>query len=491
MDEHLSKITEQLKKTKHITDDTLYEMKKIKAVSLLTSKRLDLIAKLKYLECLDKNYNYSFPRQLYEAHLQAFNGDNPCSEAGDDAKNNIDDYISTFKDLYKSFSDKGFCKDISLIPIGKDNVILDGAHRTAIAIYQNLTVDGLFFKDIEENYNYQFFEKNLLASNYLDYMVLEYCKRKQNTFVFCIWPKASNHLRKEAFNILYQKTTVVYEKDIPLTYNGFRNFMIQIYKDCTNWIGNCENHYKGVSSQLDNCYTTGKPLKIFVVEVSNKEEIVQIKKEMRAIFKVNKFSVHSTDNNLETVAMLNILLNANSVYLLNYGNPDKYVKLNQQIEIINKKIEENNLDRDSFVIDSGAVMALFGLRDISDIDYLSLTDISCIDSKTVENHHQALKFYQKNLEDIILNPNNYLVYQGLKFITLDVAKIMKRTRNLKKDLLDIDLIDKFQKSNGHSKKLIMAKCKFILHHQYRKIRLKLINLLKKMHLYDFLYKLLK
>lgn len=493
MKSDLEKVTKHLRMSKKITDNTNYEIKKIDAIELLTPNRIDLVVKIKFLENIYKNLNCSFISEMYEAHLKAFNGNGKCSEAGDDNKNDLNDYINSFMKTANSIQKNGFNSDTSLIPIGKNNVLLDGAHRTASAIYFNKKVEVIKFKDIDENYNYKFFQNNLLDEKFLDYMVLEYCKLKKNTFVFCIWPAADKSHRNEVYDLIKQETSVIYEKEFDLNYNGYRNFMIQIYKDFTSWIGNYKNHYKGVYSQLDPCYKSGIPLKIFVVEAESMEKVINLKKKIRDIFNIGNFSIHSTDNQEETIKMLEILLNTNSVYLLNYGNPDKYKELNEKIELINQTIQNNNINKDNFIIDSDSVLALFGLRESNDIGYLSLNNDYHPHFKNidVDDHFDCIDHYDTALNEMILNPNNYLTYQGVKFISLDILEKMKASRNNTKDLIDIELIKKFRKNNSNKFKVLISKLKSFTVRLKKQIKLLLINLLKKLHLYDFIYKICK
>ena len=493
MKSDLEKVTKHLRISKKITDNTNYEIETIDAIELLTPNRIDLVAKIKFLDNIYKNLNCSFISEMYEAHLKAFNGNSKCSEAGDDNKNNLNDYISSFMETANSIKEDGFNSNASLIPIGKNNVLLDGAHRTASAIYFNKKVEVIKFQSINENYNYKFFQNNLLDEKFLDYMVLEYCKLKKNTFVFCIWPSADKSRRNEAYNLIRQKTSIIYEKEVDLNYNGYRNFMIQIYKDFTNWIGNYKNHYKGVYSQLDPCYKSGIPLKIFVVEAKSKEYIIELKTQIRNIFNIGNFSIHSTDNQMETIKMLEILLNHNSIYLLNYGQPDKYKELNKKIEIINQAIQNNNLNKDNFIIASDIVLALFGLKESNDIGYLSLNSdyYDYFKNIDMDNHFDNIEYCDTTLNEIILNPNNYLIYQGIKFITLDLLEKMKKNRNSRKDSIDIELIQKFRKNNNSKIKTLISKLKSLIIRLKKQIKLLLINLLKKLHLYNFIYKICK
>ena len=82
-------------------------------------------------------YNCKFINELYDKHIEAFSAGS-YNEPGNDEKNSIKKYIDTFEVLIKNIKKSGIDETISVIPVGKNNEIMDGAHRTAIASYFNL-----------------------------------------------------------------------------------------------------------------------------------------------------------------------------------------------------------------------------------------------------------------------------------------------------------------------------------------------------------------
>lgn len=486
----LNKITDYLKENYNITDKTKYETKEINGQELLVSSRLDLISKLKYIEMKENKYNYDFPLELYKAHLEAFSN-GTYAEPGNKEKNSFEKYIKTFNKLIRDIGKNGIDSNISMIPVGNNMAIMDGAHRTAISIFYNKQIPIIKFKDKEVKYDAYFFKERLLDPNYLDYMVLEYVKMKKNVYCFCFWPRAEISLKDKAIELLRKKTNVIYDKQINLNYNGYKLFMQQVYHR-HDWVGSYENNHKGVQQQLDNCYSKGQPLHLFVVEGSNLDEMSKLKANIRKIFGIGNYSIHSTDNKEETIEMLEILLNDNSIHMLNYGNPDKFKLFNKNLEKFKKLVSESGKNLNDFVIDSSSVMSLYGLREASDIDYMCVAkEFDKVNNEIISNHHNYIKYYKTTIEDLVLNPKNYLVYSGVKFITLDVLKKMKMNRNEDKDRDDVRLINSIN-NNKFNESII--KFKFALKRFIRvsKINIKkiIVKIFKFVGLYNFARKVI-
>ena len=75
------------------------------------------------------------------------------TEPGDENKTSLDKFFSVFDELIDDYKENGFDSNKSLIPIGRNNIILDGAHRTACAIYYGGTVSAISFPQFEVNFD--------------------------------------------------------------------------------------------------------------------------------------------------------------------------------------------------------------------------------------------------------------------------------------------------------------------------------------------------
>lgn len=360
---------------------------------------------------------------------------------------------------------------------------MDGAHRTAIASYFNLDVPIIRFDNLEANNGTEFFRDRLLEEKYLDYLVTEYCKLKENVFVACVWPKAKGIENKRHMKELISKSTkIIYEKQISLSYNGLRNLMIQIY--CSqNWSGSIENNFEGVMQKVDACYDKNETIDLYVMEGKDLDSILDMKEEIRDIFKIETHSIHITDNSTESVQVCNLLLNDNSLDLINNAKPDTYIDFNKKIINFRTEIIKNKLPLDNFIIESGSVMALYGLRDSGDIDFLTVEKkYECLENEIIENHNHAIDLYNSKIEDILFNPENFLVYNDMKFVTLKLLRVMKKKRKQNTDKLDLELIDNYLR-NKQNYKMVCIRIRYYVERKKRNLITHIKILLKKLGLF--------
>lgn len=436
-----SRLTNHFYQKYNIDPNKELKIEKISARELLVANRIDLVAKIKYIEFREKGYDSLFARELYSKHIEAFSL-GTYSEPGDDNKNSIDKYFEVFDRMIDDIKINGFDDTISVVPVGMGNTILDGAHRTAIAAYFNLKLPIVRFNDRYVNYGTEFFRNRLLEEKYLDYMVTEYCKLKENVFFACVWPKAKGEDNIQQMNeLINNSTNVVYTKNLSLNYQGLRNFMIQIYSS-QEWIGSIENNFSGTQKKIDSCFDREGHIKCFVLESTSLKEIVEMKSNIRKIFNIGNHSIHISDNQPETIQICNLLLNENSLDSLNNGKPDHYKSFYIRSNEFKSNLIKNNLSLDEFIIDSSSVMGLYGLREPNDIDFMTISnEYRKIENNIFSNHHDYVSLYQTTIDNLVLNPSNYLFYNDLKFITIDNLKRFKKNRNENKDQVDIQLLN--------------------------------------------------
>jgi hypothetical protein len=473
--------------TQHKIDTNIdYKIEKIDAQHLLIPERIDLIAKLKYIEYREKGYDLTFIKELYTAHIEAFSYGS-FTEPGSEEKNSIRRYFESFDNLIDNIKQNGINKNISVIPVGCNNAIMDGSHRVAIAAYFNLKVPIVRFSGISVNYNADFFKSRLLDERYIDFLVTEYCKIKGNNYFACIWPRAKFENKKQEVTQLINDTCkVVFEKKIKLNNSGLRNLMIQIYGH-QGWIGSIDNHFAGVEQNVNECFDKEGLLTAYILESDSFEKILELKSNVREVFQVGNHSIHITDNYSETLQIANILLNNNSVDFLNRGKPDYYLTLNQKLNSLKFRLKEHNLTLEKFIIDSSSTLALYGLRDASDIDFMTISNnYELVEDDYICNHHDYVKLYKTTIDDLVLNPTNYFVYNDLKFVTLNVLRAFKSNRGEKKDQMDIILIDSVLKERRNIQYSIV-KIKDWTRKKFRNFRYnfkgKLFNILKKLGIY--------
>lgn len=412
--------------------------------TLLVPNRLDLVAKIVWIESYVTGKNRDFGYALYKEHIPAMTNGR-CVEGGqEDEKNSVEKYIEAFKKLVDSISKDGFDEKISAVPVGENNSIMDGAHRTAIAIYFNMKLPIVRVSGLEAFNNAAFLIDRSLSITSAEYLVTMFCKKVQNVYAICIWPRGDKFaLRKKAETMIDELCEIIYKKELNLNQQSLRNLMIQIYHE-HEWMGSAAAHFSGASNKSEACWKKGCSTIVYFVTGPELIKMLELKEKIRGIFNIGNHSVHITDNQAETVQIANILLNENSVDLINNGKPDKYVQLNIIIEQFKKVVHDSGKLIEDYIVDASSVMGLYGLRECNDLDYLSKDDDvleNTLDG--IDEHNAYLKYHGVALDTLLYDPCYHLYYNSVKFISLKQARAFKQNRAEKKDMDDVKLIESY------------------------------------------------
>jgi hypothetical protein len=154
-----------------------------------------------------------------------------------------------------------------------------------------------------------------------------------------------------------------------------------------------------------------------------------MKKEIRDIYKVDNHSVYIHDTYEDGIRIAKTLLNKNSIDFLEQKK-GRMTANNEKFLLEYYNYIKNKDDTESYCIDSSFVMALYGLREAKDLDYLTLDEGCKFKSSNVECHNDWVHHYTVQMEDIINIPDNHFYYGGMKVATLGVVKKMKEKREV-------------------------------------------------------------
>lgn len=287
-----------------ITEDTPYEIEEMDAEQLILPERLDLAIKYYFIQCREEKGNITYATELYKQHIDAFS-DGMYLEPGNKEKDTFQKYMDSFCELIEEFKTNGYQSAISLIPVGKDNVLLDGAHRVACAAYFRQKVKVIRFPHLSVCYDYQFFRKRLLEEEYLAFAVRKYCELKSNCFIAFIWPKAYKDRKLVIRKLQERGSKFLYSRKMKLTYEQFWNLIYHIYQE-EKWIGNVKNNFRGVGLKASQCFEHMGMMELLVFEGSI--DVRQLKEDIRKEIGSGKSSLHMTDHNKETVEALSLIM---------------------------------------------------------------------------------------------------------------------------------------------------------------------------------------
>lgn len=293
------------KHTRDIYDlvNKIYNIETVNARTLLTGKRFDLFAKIYYIAHYKENTDHAL--RVYVEHIKAFNPDG--KEPGRDDKLSIEDFVNDFNDLISNLRDNDFDKSISIIPVDSNGVILDGAHRVAVLAYYNKEITIAKFKNVtaKANFDYQYFKKRGLSWLTMDEVALEMLNWLPNVHVMCIWPNMNENQKGLIRSTLENEQTVVYRKQLKVSFKALSKFVKQIYKD-QEWTKSTE----AVNDKALRCYGKGHILElIFFVFQNDLDHLITYKERLRSNFNKSKDSLHITDNAKETKNIGELTLN--------------------------------------------------------------------------------------------------------------------------------------------------------------------------------------
>lgn len=450
------------------------EITRICSKELLNINRFDLLAKLDYLKNIEYADKSDWSERVYLEHIKAFNSFN--EQDGSD-KNSAKKFINNFNELYESIKRQGFNKDISIIPIDNNGIIIDGAHRLACSIILGLDVYCWVTNISAKNYSYQYFLNRGFSQEYVDYLILQYCLQKDNTYSAIIFPAAIDH-NENTKSILEKYSKILYHKTVYLPYLGLFNLIRQAYHG-EKWLGTWETCYSGAHSKAKNCYGKSRKVTLYILECDNQINLNIAKREIRDINHIENHSVHINDTHAETIVIASTLLNKNSINFLKQSKPRNFTKFYPLFYQYRQWINKEKVHPNTLCVDGSSVMSVFGIRDAQDLDFISLQNDLSSDQPLISNHNHELKYHSLSKEKLVLDPENYFYYQGLKFISLEHISRMKKTRNeYPKDIIDQQLINKHINRNFLSVaagELLVSRAKILV--RFRKLKRIIKNIL--------------
>ncbi len=418
--------------------DRAARLQTISALDLLVPARFDIPAKTVYARHRGLGVQSDWARELYHAHIRAFSG-GTCRE-GDGRKHSIDDYFAAFHALLDDVRARGFDSGRSLIPVAAGNVAIDGAHRIAAGVVHGHRVSVLRFDCATNRFDAQFFTQRGLSAKFADAITLEYCRLRSDTFVVTIFPSAAG-CEQEIRAILGRHGQLVYAKAVALNRQGARNLICEFYAG-EPWLGDWRNGFAGAKGKMEPCFRGEGPVRVYVLQARNLDEVRAAKTEIRDMFGLSNHSVHINDTHAETIRLAQLFFNANSIHFLNHAQPKYFERFARHLDRYRQWLQADGRDPERFCIDGSAVLAAYGLRDAQDLDVLHHGEADFrsvmpeVNSHNADAHHHAT-----TRDDIIFNPENHFYAFGLKFASIDVLRRLKGKRDEGKDRVDVALID--------------------------------------------------
>ena len=170
----------QFYKMDHTTE---YKIEEIDPKELLITKRIDLGAKLYYIHSVVTGENRKLARDLYAKHIEAFS-DGVLDRAKRVANTGVEWYFEKFERLISVFQNENYDMNQEYVPVDKDGILMDGAHRTACGIYFGKKIKVIRFLNIHYKcHDMWYFRKRGLEEGYLELMTYVFSCYRQGAFI--------------------------------------------------------------------------------------------------------------------------------------------------------------------------------------------------------------------------------------------------------------------------------------------------------------------
>jgi len=356
--------------------------------------------------------------------------------------------------------------------------------------FQNTYYNNLInFYDYKEKTKLNLYNSNKLTQIDLDEIMLQYIKCRNKCFVITLWPVFTNHLDK-IVEYLESKGNVYYTKYIDFEPNGLMNYLISVYDEFSNEdiLKIAKNKYSW--SRLPN--QTSNKIAIIIFDnvnnlgLSGQASIfkTELRKWAMGLLKSENINlesirgndlIHINDYFYQTIEYCELLLNSNSINLLNnrlYSNIyDKYFETTHLKIETYRKIIYSNLSLEtinSLFLIAGVSLFFYGFRPISDLDGIcinmdsnyknksdsasddikKITQLFCdektrlfyIEFGTTNTEYWKDKWTQfnsiianyfgiSNFNDICWNPNYHYYFKGIKCYLIDFEFYKKLQRS--------------------------------------------------------------
>ena len=345
-----------------------------------------------------------------------------------------------------------------------------------IAIQMHLNNNNNF-APISESHNSLFKCSNYELSNagvsskVVDELMREYI-HLDNSIYAAISGDGSSQVMKELSMKLESIAEIVCEKSISVTEAGKRQWVRLQYAHESHWDENNMTTY--MNHPFHGERISGNSIGVVFFRKNNiNHNIRDIKEDIRNKLNLSPFlkqeetfpHVHFPDTHKEVKWVANAVFNKNSQEWMNRACDVYPKKFSILIDEYNKEMNIRD-DYSNFSLDTGAVLALNGIRDTHDIDYICVGDSEKpIVNERIENHNSQYKEYNKSVREIIENPSYHCIYKNIKSSTLQEVLAFKDYRanayqqspSSKKDREDVLLIKKYlnnlaQLEESHEKK---------------------------------------
>jgi hypothetical protein len=401
----------------------------------LSSKRLDVVIRYIYAKAkVDGQFN-NWAKEAY-ADLIKSQSRNFTKGACDPGRNTLDQYFQQFDSLIESMKSNGYQSLTSVIPTCK-NTIVDGAHRLACALALNIDqIDTIELEGLPQIISDADMKKWGVSPAVINEAKRQYIHLKPQTRCAVLFP-ISEKAHKKYIQSLSKNFEIDFIQNIPVTFNGINRLQHMLYGHHEWW------SEKNAHDFAKKRYTSRSMITfIFYQEI---HDIRPVKDKIRLFHEAQNHGLHTTDTHEETIQLGDIAFNENALFWLN----NALTKQTPNFDKLLLEYKKLSPETANTCIDTGGVMAAFGLRDAKDLDYIAW------DNKSLQKTEEDIALHKEEYEkiglssnEIISNPAHHFYYHGIKCVSLNTVAKLKKHRNTSKDLNDLSMINYLKNKNN-------------------------------------------
>ncbi len=410
----------------------VHETRVVAPQTFLNPARLDVIARYVYVRQYDLQQGLAWGMHVYKNLLECWNRD---FQDGDGSKHCFNDYLRIFNSLIDDVRLNGFQRNKGLIPHAADTII-DGAHRLAACLYYDCPIEVVEVEGARQIQDAATLLKIGMNRIAVEQLVQEYLYLDERCRIAILPPCSAPNLQA-SLEILGQHATIVYTKELHLGRNGRYSLVRLLYGHEGWWRDDVLADYVALR------FSNDAPVTVAFLLFPEGSNPITAKEEVRTLNGSFKHSIHINDTHTETKFIADMLLNPNGLHFLNNAAPCALPVYDANLGSYLKALPELPR-RDNFCIDSSAVLALYGIRDARDIDYIS-ADGSRISKDTLRFglHNEEYPDFPIRIDEIVYNPNFHFRHYGAKYMSFDMVAFFKRRRGEEKDKVDVRLMSEF------------------------------------------------
>ena len=293
-----------------------------------------------------------------------------------------------------------------------------------------------------------------LQVEYADFGVLQWMLHSNGTTTVLFWPEAvSDTVKMEVARSIVSLNCgqIIYEKKIVVNQNGLASLAFHAYGQ-HSWL---DSYVKQLRGSFTGELKYKMAVLVMFVNTTRSSDLEVCKSDIRRLFSLTnpKSAVHIPDYHSEAVLISEMVLNPNSVMFLNHhhGNSCRTVSTE-----IGRRLNLSEVNKDIYdipqniMVDSGAVMAFFGIRQADDVDLLiqGPVDKSILGQR---NGMSLSRHTDRSMDNLFLDPANHGYCHGIKFLSLQQLMLYKKRRGARnKDDVDVAKILSFLKSTSQN-----------------------------------------